>query len=143
VYPNGDVYEGEFTFQNRHGKGTTRHADGDVYTGEVRGSVRAVAPLLCSVVLCCALLCCAVLCCAVAPLLCCVVLCCVGVFGLSEAPDTCWSVRCPQYHEDQHHGFGELQLKNGELYKGSWRMGLKWGIGLYVYRSGAMYKYGL
>jgi hypothetical protein len=35
VYPNGDVYEGEFQMQARHGRGTTRFGAGGSYQGEV------------------------------------------------------------------------------------------------------------
>lgn len=36
VFGNGDVYEGEFSYEKRSGRGVTSYANGDKYTGEVR-----------------------------------------------------------------------------------------------------------
>ncbi len=71
-------FSAPWQFQDRHGKATTRFADGSTYVGE--------------------------------------------------------------YVKDQHWGFGELTLVTGEYYRGGWVAGKKSGVGMFVYKSGAVYK---
>ena len=34
TYANGDIYEGEWTWDGRNGQGTMTYANGDIYEGE-------------------------------------------------------------------------------------------------------------
>lgn len=49
---------------------------------------------------------------------------------------------CVQYKDDVPHGLGEFQFTTrGEMYKGSWDQGMRHGVGVYLYKSGAIYRY--
>ena len=41
LYPNGDLYEGEFVDSQREGKGVCIYARGDIYDGEWKGGGRS------------------------------------------------------------------------------------------------------
>ena len=100
-FANGNVYEGQYENDDMHGQGTLRYSDGDVYEGLWENDKKHGQ----------------------------------GTYRFASG-----NVYEGQWKSDQMHGQGTFRYASGDVYEGQWKNDERRGQGTYRYANGDVYE---